>query len=1027
MTLAPNAKLGRYEIRSKIGAGGMGDVYVAFDTLLERQVAIKVFPPEFGREAERLTRFVREAKAASALNHPGILTVFDAGRQSGMYFIVTELVDGVTLREWVNRDHPSLAQLTDAVRQAALALDAAHRAGIVHRDIKPENLMRRGDGLVKVLDFGIAKMVPTGDEAPAHQQEVPLTAAGALVGTVRYMSPEQASSEPVDGRTDIWSLGVVLYELAAGRAPFGKGSVIATVVDITAREPQPLSTLLPNAPKALSDVVERALRKHPSERFRSAAEMADALQQVIDGLKAEGTTEVGTAPTAARETVVETIRQPAPAEGTDAPASGHSRSPTAIFGRRRFKLIGRDKELFDVTAALRSPDGERLVTLTGSGGTGKTRLAVEVGYRSQSDPLFPDGVFFVDLSPLSETSMVADSIARSVGIVQPHGNDSALKRELADKRMLLVLDNFEHLLEGATLVSELLASSSGLKVLVTSRAPLRLSEEREYPLEPLEVPASMTLPPVDELARNPAVALFVERAKNVQSTFELTEENARSVAEICRKLEGLPLALELAAARIKLLTPRSMLERLNDRLRLLTGGPRDLPERHQTMRGAVAWSYDLLNDNERAVVRRLSVFAGGCTLDAAEAVCGSEGVDVLEAIASLIDNSLLKQRAQRDDELRFTMLEVVREYAAEKLEESGEADSVKLAFAGHFKRVVEDADAEIRSGKQVAAVRRLSREQQNVMSALAILLEKSPQEGASFTGSVQSFWTAQGYSDLERRSWLIRALSAEALPPALRARLLNGLARCEIHLRRPEEAVRHGGEAVEQARASGDRYILSIALGGYGHALSVTGGQAAAREAFEESAAIARERGSAHSLSVALGCLGEVARIQGDLESAKGYYEQALEVVGRDSRSNPTGIILANLGGLSLEQEDYAAAARYYRDSLTIVAELENLLWTSVAINGLAAAALHEGDFVKAATLAGAAEALCEVGGSPLEKWEQSLRDRYVTELRSRPDRETLEREWSRGHSMSLKEAVTAALRPAGDSKARESVAEAPH
>jgi non-specific serine/threonine protein kinase len=1010
MTLAPSTTLGRYEIRAKIGAGGMGDVYVAFDTLLERQVAVKVFPPEFGREAERLARFVREAKAASALNHPGILTVFDAGRQSGMYFIVTELVDGVTLREWVSRDHPSLAQLADAIRQAALALDTAHRVGIVHRDIKPENLMRRSDGLIKVLDFGIAKMIPSEDPGSVTQHEIPLTGAGAMVGTVRYMSPEQASGDRVDGRTDIWSLGVVLYELATGRAPFTKGSVIATVVDITSRDPHPLSTFLPHAPPSLCDLVNRALHKVPDQRFSTAGDMAEALEQVVKDLRRDGVTGISISPPPGDVSLVETVLQPA-SFGTAALRVGRSFSAsTATIGRRRIKLIGRDRELLDVLSALRFADGERLVTLTGPGGTGKTRLAIEIGYRLQDDSHFPDGVYFVDLSSLSDPAAISGAISRSLGIAQPHADDGALRRELAHKQMLLILDNFEHLLEGATLVSEILESSPGLRVLATSRAPLRLSDEREYPLDPLEVPITMTLPPLEDLARNPAVELFIERAKHTQSTFALTEENARAVVEICRKLEGLPLALELAAARVKLLTPRAMQERLDQRLKLLTGGPRDLPGRQQTMRGAVAWSYDLLDEHERAVMRRLSVFAGGCTLSAAEAVCGTKGVDVLEAIASLIDNSLLKQRIQEDEEIRFTMLEVVREYAAERLEGSDEAKAIRLAFADYFKRVVEDADADIRKGKQVAAVRLLNRELENVKAALAILLENSPQEGASFTGSAQSFWAAQGYSDSERRSWLLRALAAKGLPPILRARLLNGLTRCEIHLRRPGEAIKHGSEAVEEARASGDRDVLGIALGGYGHALSVAGELAAAREVFEECSSIARERGSEHSLSVALGCLGEVARIAGDLEGAKNYYEQALDAAGRDSRSNPTGIILANLGGVSLEQGNYALAAIYYRRSLAITAELENMLWASVAINGLAAAALHGGKAEKAAMLAGAAEAICGAGGSPLEEWEQSLRNRLVENLRLSLDSKTLERSWADGLAKSLKEAAAEAL-----------------
>lgn len=1017
MTIAPNTRLGRYEIRSKIGAGGMGDVYVAADTLLGRDVAIKVFPQEFGREAERLARFVREAKAASALNHPGILTVFDVGKQSGMYFIVTELVEGQTLREWVNRDRPSLAALTDAIRQAALALDAAHRTGIVHRDIKPENLMRRNDGLIKVLDFGIAKMIPMGEEDAV--EEVPLTAAGALVGTARYMSPEQASSGPIDGRTDIWSLGVVLYELAAGRAPFGKGNVIATVVDITSKEPLPFSALVPRAPEPLVAAVEKALRKDPAERFQTAAEMVKALEDGIDTLTAAGDAAVARARKSGYENLTAAVTKrtgwsaqaPGAAEARDG-SSGVSAAPKTYFGRRKNQLVGRRLELDEIASLLRSPADEPVLTLTGPGGTGKTRLAVEAGYELQRGRDFPDGVHFIDLSPLSDPSMIADAVARAIGLPPQQGRslENSLLHELAEKRLLLVLDNFEHLLEGATLVSELVAAAPEIKVLITSRAPLRLSCEREYPVEPLDLPSPTTLPPIDDLSRIPAIALFVERARQAKPTFELTAENARAVAEVCRKLEGLPLALELAAARIRLLTPQAMLDRLDQRLKLLTGGARDLPQRQQTMRGAVAWSYDLLNEEERTVLRRLSVFAGGSTLEAAETVCSTRTDDVLDALASLVDNSLIKQREQQDGEMRFSMLEVVREFAGELLEASGEAEEVRLSFARYFKRIVEEADTAIRSGNQVEAVQRLTREQENVKNALSILLAANPQEGAAMTGSIQSFWTAQGFRDSERRDWLLKALAADDLPPMLRARLLNGLARSEIHLGRSEEAAQHGREAVEAARTSGDRDVLGITLGGFGHALSIIGDLDAAREAFIESAEVARERGSSHSLSVALGSLGEVVRMSGDLETASEYYEQALDAVGRRSRSNPTGIILANLGGVSLERGDHAAATRYYRESLAIVAELQNLLWASTALNGLAAASLHTGDRERSALLAGAAEALCEASGSKLESWEQELRDRYVAELRSSLDPEKLRTQWEKGRSMTLGEATKEAL-----------------
>ena len=739
------------------------------------------------------------------------------------------------------------------------------------------------------------------------------------------------------------------------------------------------------------------MRKDREERFASAGEMAQALDAVV---RAHGPASTGG-----------TLVMPPVTRGTHAGRETRpTTTPTHLLPRTT-ALIGRRREVAEVIAALRSPD-EQLVTLTGPGGTGKTRLAVEVGRELLGGADFPDGVVAVDLTPLSDPSLVASPIAQALGVAESPGGTlaDALARHLAGKRLLLVLDNFEHLLEGAPLVSTLLAAAPGLKVLATSRAPLRLSREREYAVEPLEVPSPAHLPPLGELGRVPAVRLFVERARQAKSSFELTEENARAVAEICLRLDGLPLALELAAARVKLLTPQSMLERLDHSLRLLTGGPRDLPGRQQTMRAAVAWSYDLLDEEERAVLRRLAVFAGGCSLEAAEEVCGAGGELVIDALSSLVEKSLVRHREQEDGEARFSLLEVVREYAQEQLEASGEAAATRLAFARYFKRLTEEAEQQIRRGNQVPWVPRLGREHDNVMASLAHLLVAEPREGAAFVGSVQSYWTAKSYSYAQRVAWYVRALRVESLPAALRARLLNGLCRSETRLGRPEKGVEYGREAVETARASGDRDILGIALSGLGNALSVAGDLRGAREVFGEYAEISRQLGSSFSLTVALGALGEVARMAGDLEAASDYYSQALTAGGRHVRSHPNAIILSNLGGLALEKGDYAAATDYYREALVIDSELGNSLWAAVALYGLSAVELHAGDREKAARLAGAAEALCEEAGTPLEKWEQSLRDRHTAALRSALDAATLEREWARGRALTLREAAAAAL-----------------
>jgi predicted ATPase len=692
--------------------------------------------------------------------------------------------------------------------------------------------------------------------------------------------------------------------------------------------------------------------------------------------------------------------------GGEAPSAP---APPTNLTPRTSALIGRGREVAEVTSALRSPEA-RLLTLTGPGGTGKTRLALEAGRALLPD--FTDGVFAIDLSPLSDAGLIASLIAQTLGVAETPASPlaDALARHLSDKRLLLILDNFEHLLEGAPMVSKLLVASPALKVLTTSREPLRLSAEREYAVEPLEVPPPAGLPPPEELGRVPSVALFVERARQAKPAFALTAENSREVAEVCRRLDGLPLALELAAARVRLLTPRAMLERLDHSLRLLTGGARDLPTRQQTMRGAVEWSYDLLDEAERAMLRRLAVFVGGCTLEAVEEVCGAGGEDVLEALGSLVDKSLVRQRETEDGEPRFSMLEVVREYALEVLEASGEAGEARLEFARYFKRMAEEAEPEIRSANQLEWVRRLTREHDNVKAAMALLLGAEPPEGAAFVASVRSFWIAQSYSFSEQHEWYTKALEAGELPPAVRARLLNGLSTCENRLGRPNSAVEYARAAVEAGRASGDRNLLVVALIGLGAALFSAGDLSAARDAFEEAAANAREIDDRHALSATFNGLGEVARITGDFRAARAYYEQAIEAQDPHARSITRAIPVSNLGGLSLEEGDFAAASGYYRQSLAMAVELEDHWLAAMTLDGLAAVALKAQDGHKAALLAGAVEALCQAQSISLDPWEQSLRDRYVAALRATLDAATLEREWARGRDMTLREAAAAAF-----------------
>lgn len=365
-------------------------------------------------------------------------------------------------------------------------------------------------------------------------------------------------------------------------------------------------------------------------------------------------------------------------------------------------LIGRQQETAAARQQLLTAD-VRLLTLTGPPGVGKTRLGLEVGTELLDD--FEHGVFFVDLAPIKDPALVGYTIAQTLGVREARHQSlfEHLKHFLRDKQVLLLLDNFEQVAAAAPLVAELLGASLALKILVTSRAALHLRWDHEFPVPPLGLPDLQRLPAVKELSGYPAVALFVDRARAVKPDFVLTNHNAPAVAEICTRLDGLPLAIELAAARIKLLPPQAMLRRLQRGLDLLTAGARDLPARQQTLGGAIAWSYDLLEAREQKLFRRLSVFVGGCTLEAAEAVCKPEGdlqTNVLEGLASLVNESLLRQEEQADGEPRFRMLETTREYALEQLAKTGEMEEIQRRHAAVYLSFAEAAAPELHGTKQ---------------------------------------------------------------------------------------------------------------------------------------------------------------------------------------------------------------------------------------------------------------------------------------------------------------------------------------
>jgi len=632
-------------------------------------------------------------------------------------------------------------------------------------------------------------------------------------------------------------------------------------------------------------------------------------------------------------------------------------------------FVGRERELAEVDRLLAA---QRLVTLTGPGGVGKTRLALLAAAAALD--AFPGGVWFVGLAPVADPALVPAAVAQALGVRETPGRPlvETLTDALRAKRLLLVLDNCEHLLPAAApVVAELLAAGPGLKALATSRAPLRVAGEHEHPVPPLGLPPlpdPLHPPSPAALSRHEAVALFVERAAAVRPDFALTAASTPAVAAICRRLDGLPLALELAAARVKLLPPQALLARLDRRLAVLTGAPRDAPARQQTLRATLDWSYALLGPSERTLLARLAVFAGGFSLEAAEAVgagaaeAAAEGgaappLDVLDGLGSLVDHSLLRQEAPPDGAPCFRMLETVREYARERLEQSGEAAAVRRRHAAYFLALAERAAPGLSGPAQGAWLERLEGEHDDLRAALAWAAadEQSGAAGLRLAGALGRFWEARGHFS-EGLHWLEQALEASAgAPSGARAAALYAAG---VLAGRARQADDPGGAArtrFEQGlalfREAGDQRGVAACLDQLGTLARERGDHGLGRALCEQSLALRRAIGDRWGIATSLIHLAGVLREQGDYGRARELLQESLAL--RRAIGDRWGIAtsLIHLGWLALDEGDDATAGGLLEEGLARSRELGNTGGVATSLNRLAALAEKQGDYARAAAL----------------------------------------------------------------------------
>lgn len=978
----------------KLAEGGMGEVYLAEDLRLGRNVVLKILNASGAADAARDDRFRREARALASLNHPNVVVVYELGDHDGVTFIATEFIAGQTLRDALP-PRSDTARILDIAIGIATGIAAAHAAGVIHRDIKPENVMITAGGTPKILDFGLAKLFM----ATPNQVTDLKTSDGTVMGTLDYMSPEQLRGEAVDSATDAFSFGVLLFELIAGHRPF-PGKTFAEIASAILTQSTPRLPGHSLAPLDLEPIVLQLLEKNAAARLS----VADALPRLRE--------------------IRETLTARAHVIATRAP---HSDPPSRDIADARVfdnlpaqptEIVGRAGEIVALYGRLVDP-AVRLITITGSGGIGKSRLAIAAAEAARTQ--FRRGVCFVSLDSVARPSLLPSAIAGELGVRDVPGEalERSIAHELAGSAVLLILDNFEHVMEAAPFIASLLAATPQLKILVTSQSPLHLRGEYEFPLSPLDVATESAR--LDEIESSASFTLFVNRVKQSGRELVLTDDRIRTVAAICRLLNGIPLAIELAAARAKMLTPEAVLQRLGDPLSLLVGGPRDLPARQQTIRATLQWSHALLSDPEKELFGQCAAFVGGWTLEAAEAVCvAADGASVVESLESLMEKSLIR-RDDRDGAPRFSMFGTIAAFA---LAATPPPPALRERHALYYARFLEEMAPRLVGSGSAEAMEEIERERGNISAATEWLLAAARvNNGARIALSMSRYWFVRGLYR-EGRELLARIGAAPDVDASLRAQLAYGagiLADAQQDFAAARESF---SEALDLNRRAGDEWgttnslnnlgVIAIHEGDYakaeellsdvarrwaglgneaatalalqnlGNLARSRGALAEARELYARSAEIFRRSGDRHGIALSLNRLGDVARRQGEQVEARRLYDESLEIFIAEADHANVAATMADLGDLLRASGELHEAAGYLEESLLIYQQLRDLKNAARQLHALALLAATRQQDERAVTLAAAAAATRRAIGVALSDDERQTLEDALAAVRER-------------------------------------------
>ncbi|MBV6757835.1 protein kinase domain-containing protein [Rhodococcus opacus] len=965
VSLTVTAELGAagFEDAHEIGRGGFGVVYRCVQSALDRTVAVKVLTADLDEDNQ--ARFIREQRVMGRLTgHPNIVGVLHVGTtDSGHPYIVMQYHPQDSLDARIRRIGP--VGLGEALRlgvKMAGALETAHRLGILHRDVKPANILLSDYGEPALADFGIA-----------HVAGGFKTATGTVTGSPAFTAPEVLKGEPASPASDVYSLGATLFCAVTAHAAFERHSgeqVMAQFLRITTRPIPDLREY--GIPEDVCALVERAMFADPHARPVTAAEFGDELRQAqhrngfpVDEMALH--LETGGArhnedPVNALSPISSSASGRPPPRAASAAPGSKGTLPLELTS-----FVGRRSEL---TATKRLLSGSRLVTLTGAGGVGKTRLGLRVAAEVRRG--FADGVRLVELGNLRDGALVVDVVAAVLGVRDQSARtvQDVLVDFLAARRLLLVLDNCEQLVDAvAHLAETLLRACPDLRILATSREPLGIGGEAVLRVTPLAVPDPDRRPSLAGLPRYDAVTLFVQRAAAAVPGFELTEGNQAGVTGICRRLDGLPLPIELAAARLRAMSAEQILQRLTDRYTLLTLGNRAAPNRQQTLRLCVDWSHDLCTPVEQQVWARLSVFAGSFELDAAEGICDEDlgPGELLDAVASLVDKSILI-REEQDTVVRFRVLETLRDYGRERSRQTGEHRSLRSRHRDWYQQLVLNAEAEWISSRQLEWIARLAREQPNLREAMEYCLSDSDdaerEAGLRIAAALFPFWLSRGVLS-EGRRWLDGLLARRpGQPTAVRVEALFA----DSVLAEVQGDLTAGTALVEEARALAEQIddpltgaliahadgALSLFSGDLRHACSHL---ESALEDFRTRGDLLRQVGLLETLGLAYG-------LHEEMPHAIACYEEVLAITEAHGESVYRSYSLWSLGVAVFRQGDLGRATALLEQGLRLTRLVDDPVNAATCLEALAWIAGSEHNAHRAAVLMGSAADLGRAVGS---------------------------------------------------------------